>query len=331
MKIGIIGDLHLSEALPYANLVPDKRLAEETAVFAAIKIGFSKYDLVVMLGDQFHFGTNSSSVISKFLHLLESLNAKTVVLLAGNHEKRGNGESALDFLKEIKGKNWLVVTNKVQVLELDGQRLVFSNYFTNPELGTSNLTKANQALEKRILAEKGDFLFVHHALSSTPVGGITTDAFNEPVLDIGKLKKNYTQIVGGHIHQPSLKDNVLVAGSAFSLAVGDTGKSLWTWNDGFKAIPSPTRPIIKLENPTLKQLDPVPHNAIVKLYFTDAKKKKSAPVIEQYKTKRQRAAVEFDPYDMDALLEAYAKQKKVDAAKLKQGFELIKNYGNHQV
>ena len=346
--IGIIGDLHLKENLGYADYISDRRVPEEKKVLDFIVKSLEDCDKIVFLGDQLNSRTSSPHTIKKFVNFLERFNGKELFILAGNHEKFGDGRSAMDFLKEITNKKWTVITD--EVLEKDG--MVFCPFFTKAELeATDNKDAIKKIMEK---LPDGKVLFAHHTISDTlTASGISTNAFSEPILPKKKLEDKYGWVIGGHIHNPQSKGKTTIAGAIFNNEVGELKRYIWKLNfqpigegkakidEHIVQIELPGRAIYKLENPTDEELKDIKKDSIIKVILT---KKITNDEIEELKTKlkrfdayllleqipKQRKKLHFGEgeslleFDIEQLLELYAKEKKVDINKLKHGFELIK-------
>jgi DNA repair exonuclease SbcCD nuclease subunit len=337
MKIGIIGDLHLKEKLTYSEYIKDGRREEVVDVLKFIHNSFKDCDEIVLMGDNLDGRNNTSQTIKTFIKFLEGFGNKTIYVLAGNHEKRGDGKSAIDFLKEIQGKNWIIITDKI--LKLGNK--TFCPYFNNTELQERDADKVTKKLLKQLKDNANDCLFIHHSLSdSFTTHGQTTNDFNEIVLPRDELKKHFKQIVGGHIHKPHLKDDCLVTGSIFTNEVGEINKYIWKLEDDkFEQISLPVRPIHKLENPTEEDLKEIPNNAIVRaifnkktpqatvLGFSEACKRFDAyMILETFKTKRKKVSYNPDiiSYNIEELLDLYAKNKGINVEQLRHAWEMIK-------
>jgi hypothetical protein len=180
-------------------------------------------------------------------------------------------------------------------------------------------------------------VFAHHAISGTTFNGIKTESLKEVVLSKEELEKKYKIIVAGHIHDSQQVDKVTIAGSVFTEIVGEVEKFIWKIDTDLNitSYKVPNREIHKLENPAEKQIQTIRADSIVKVIVTDKSidvpelKKKlerfdASLVIENYPNTRTKAHVEgaFD-FSIEALLELYAKEKKVDYQLLLKGLELI--------
>lgn len=344
MEILAIGDLHFKESLGYAEFVSDRRIAEREAVYDTLVKAAEDCDLVVMMGDQLNGRSNHADTLKRFVGFLERFGDKPLRLLVGNHCRWSTGASAMDFLKEIKGKNWRVIS-QVETEMIDGNKLVYLPYFTGPEVMDEehrDWASASARLMDRL--PSGDMLFAHHAISKTFSDGIPTESFDEVLLSMDVLLSKYKTSVAGHIHSRGVyaDGRVVLTGSSFTDCVGEESKSAWKFSIGagmtqasFVEVPLPVRPIIKLENPSAETLAKIPANAIVKMMVTEptynpepAKKVLAAldghVVVEQIAKERvKEPQLESMELNVDNLLRAYARQRGVDVARLMQGFALI--------
>lgn len=335
MKYLIVGDLHLREKLGYSEYVSDGREKEKKEVLDTIFDLSKGCDKVVFLGDQLNGRNNPSEVIKEFVRYIERFKQE-IFIIAGNHEKVGDGKSAIDFLKEIKNKKWHIITN--EIVEIDGD--VFCPYFYKGELECNSHEEASKKLMEMLPAGKN--LFIHHALSGHNIKGIMTDELNEVVLPRAKITKQYENIFCGHLHSSHLdgKSNVVYAGSIFTDEVNEGEKFVYTMEDGIiENHKLPVRDIIKLEDPTFRDMREIKKESIVKVIMT----KKPADnflhemeekllgydgsiLVEDYKTERKIVKFEDGDLDLDVvnLIKIYAKEKNLDLGKLQAGYELIK-------
>lgn len=339
MKIGCIGDLHFKDNLSYADYISDRRVGEKKEVLDCIVNSFKNCDAVVILGDNFNSKNNTSETNRSFVEFIERFNDKEVFIIAGNHEKRGDGKSAIDFLGEIKKPNWHIFTRPGS-FPLKNLKLDFLPFMSKSELGVENNIQSTEYVISHL--DGGDILFTHHAISGTSFNGISVDNYidKEILLPKKELENKYKLVVAGHIHDPKQYGRTVVTGSVFTDSVGELKKYVWIINDDFtlEPIALPGRPILKLENPTYKDLEELPNNCIVKVTLTDKsidvedlksllKKFDAWLIIENYPSERKKMHIEkgaaFD-FSIDNLLKLYSQERKVDLSKLMKGMSLIK-------
>lgn len=342
-KILVIGDMHFRPARGYADIIEDRRESEEKEVLDFIVEQAKDCDIVVQVGDALHSKNNSSEVVKKFTNFIERFEDKAVFMSVGNHEKFGDGTSAVDYLKEVKGKNWHIFSDKA------GQvgNMLFLPYFSKVELGVETPQDATAKVMEMINRSDADLMFCHIAVSGSDTdGGTMTDLFDEVVLPRKELKNKFKATFGGHIHKPQRSENVVVTGSCFNDEVGELRKYIWKIDNAFKIeqIPLPGRSIYKLENPTWQELSMVPPtNTIMKAVLTkkysdeDLEKVKEQlrkfdafSLIEQYPKERRKLAQLSEStsvldLDMPSLLKIYAEQNKVEYDQLKRGWDLIQS------
>ena len=335
-KILVIGDMHLKDHLGYSEYIEGGRQNEKDEVLELIVNQSRDCDYVVFLGDLFNSKNNSSEVNRQVVQFLERFDTD-IYIISGNHEKKGDGTTALDFLKEVTNKGWKIYSD-IEKIKLFGKEICFLPNMLNSELGVNNRDDAVEEILKRI--GTGDILFAHHAISGTTFNGIKTEILSEVVLPKEVLEKNFKLVVGGHIHDPQEVGRTVIAGSSFTNQVGEVERFIWKINDDLSVekINLPCREIHKIENPTIESLSKIKKDSIVKAILTkkggmdidDLKKELSKfdayLLIENYPSKRKKAHIEEGAFDfsIEALLELYAKEKKVDAKLLLKGLELIK-------
>jgi DNA repair exonuclease SbcCD nuclease subunit len=336
--IGVVGDIHIKDELSYADYLPDRRNAERQDVFNKIIESLSDCDKVVLLGDSLNSKNNTSESIKIFVDFIKKLQVgnKKIYILAGNHEKFADGRTAIDFIKKLNDDNICVITNEWW---LNDDGLVFVPYIYPSELKTNDTKKAKDLLMKEL--PEGNILFVHQAIENTKTdSGQMTDLFNEIVLDRKELEKRYKLIFGGHIHKPQRVGNTIVAGSVFTEEVNETEKYIWKIDElsyDVEQIKLPVRPIYKIENPNLTQVNGLEKNSIVKAVFTERtasfdeivkelRSKDAHIIVEQYDVPRQKESETIDVTDLGIidLLKIYAKQNSIDPTALIKAFDLVK-------
>ena len=350
MKIGIIGDQHFKDNLSYSDYISDGRKAEKKEVLDFIVETFKDCDHVVLMGDNFNSKNNSSETNRDFIEFIERFENKELYIIAGNHEKKGNGKTAIDFIGEIKKKNWHVFTKPNTIsfvikhaamgpstLQPNIFKLDFLPYMHHSELGTENRDESTKKIMEGL--KGGDILFAHHTISGSSWNGIKAESLiTEVVLPKEELEKRYKFVVGGHIHVPQQIGNTLVTGSLFTGEVGETEKFIYIIDEKLecKSFKVPCREIHKLTNPTFNQLQKIPKNSIVKVIITvkgldiEVLKKYLSEfdahlLIEDYPSDRKKAHIEEGAFDftLESLLKLYADEKQIDYSKLLNGLQLI--------
>lgn len=335
--IGIISDLHFKPNLSYSDYVEDNRKGEEKEILDFIVKSLKGCNKIVFVGDLLNGRNNSSEVLRRLVRFIERFEDKNIYIISGTHEKSADGRTSLDFLKEIKNPKWKIITDKVE--EIDG--MVFCPTFTKPELKAKNNEDGRKKLMKML--PDGNILFTHYSISGSHTsGGVSTDIFDEIVLDRKGISKKYNLVVSGHIHSPDYDKNIVITGSIFMNEVNEDRKSIWMINENnyaVKEIKVPGRNILKIENPTDNDFKEIEKSSIVKVILTDPKLKCKINDIKEKLKKfdafilleqfpKERKKIHFEEgmleFSIEELLGIYAKQKKVDIKKIKTAFELIK-------
>ena len=335
--IGVISDLHFKPSLSYSDYIKDGRKEEEKEILDFIVDSFKDCDKIVFVGDLLNGRNNSSEVLKRLVKFIERFENKNIYIISGTHEKSADGKTSLDFLKEIKNPKWRIITDKIE--EIDG--MVFCPTFTKPELKVKNNEDGKIKLMKML--PDGNILFTHYSISGSFTGsGVSTEIFDEIVLDRKEISDKYDLVVSGHIHSPNYANNVIITGSIFMNEVNEDRKSIWIVNEKnylVKELKLPGRDIIKVENPTDNDFKKIKKSSIVKVILTDPKFKRKINdtkeklkkfdafiLLEQFPKERKKIHFEEGmlEFSIEELLEIYAKQKKVDIKKIKTAFELIK-------
>jgi len=335
--IGVIGDMHFKDDLSYADYITDRRAKEKKDILDFIVKSFEDCDHIVFMGDNFNSKNNSSETNRAFVEFLERFNNKQVYVISGNHEKKGDGKTAIDFLGEVNKTNWHIFTRPGTMcigekpLEID-----FLPYMLNSELGVENTQSAVEKITKNLIG--GDILFAHHSITGTFFNGVKTDDLNEIVLPQDRLEEKYKLVVAGHIHKEQQYGRVVVTGNVFTTEVGDKEKFIFKIKEdlSLEKIKVPARQILKLEDPTNKELSMVPKDAIIKAIITnkqtnieDLKEQLSqfdaSLIIEDYPNERIKAHIEEGAFDfsIEALLKLYSEEKGVEYPKLLKGLHII--------
>jgi len=343
MKILCIGDAHFKDNLGYSEYISDKRVAEKKEILDFLIKQAEDCQHIVFMGDNFNSKNNSSETNREFVALLERFQDKEVYILAGNHEKKGDGKTAIDFLGEVKKANWHIFT-KPGSIPIEGTRTFkfdFLPYMLNFELESENAEESTKKIINQL--DGGDILFAHHTISGSSWNGIKAESLTyEVVLPREELEKKYKLIIAGHIHTPQQIGNTLITGSLFSKEVGEIERFVYKIDEELKLekIKVPCREIHKLENPTAKQLLSIPKSSIIKCIITNREydieelekelsKFDAHLLIEDYPEGRKKMKIEESAFDfsIESLLKLYAEEKDVDLSKLLKGLQIINNNG----
>jgi hypothetical protein len=333
MKILAVGDPHFMFDYPYASRIPDRRRAERASVLKTIHEEAKSCDAVCLLGDNLDKRHNHSSAVKELMVFLDGFGDKDVYIISGNHETYEGDKTALDFLVGVK-RNWHIITPKTGVFRRNG--LGFVPFMTNSSLGVNSKEGATEKLTQLIEEHKYNVLFVHHMVSGT--SGFE-DA-NEIVLPRERLEAVAHLVVAGHIHEESVKGRTILTGNIFTHDVGQTERSVLkinTEDDTYSRIALPVRPIYKLFNPKVSELDVLPANSIIRTIITDkavdvestkaALSRFDASIfVEQYPNERERLHVDKGQtldLSIPALIDMYAKAKKKNPERLKKAFALV--------
>ena len=162
-KMLVLGDMHMSDNLSYSEYIADQRIPEKKAVLDFIVKSAEDCNSIIFLGDNMNSKNNSAESIKEFVEFVERFNNKQIYILLGNHEKRGNGKSALDFMKEIYHPNWHIITKPIQET-INGEKVDFLPYMSNPELGVNTYPEAVEAILRGL--KGGTYLFAHFFAAS---------------------------------------------------------------------------------------------------------------------------------------------------------------------
>jgi predicted MPP superfamily phosphohydrolase len=338
MSILAIGDLHLKEFLGYDEYIEGGRDKERKQILEFIVQSAKGCDTVVFLGDQLNSRTNSPHIIKEFVNLVEKFHGKEVFIILGNHEKYGDGRSALDFLSEVRNPKWHIISNEVLTVD----KMTFCPYFTKSELEVNDNKEAVKKIMKKLTG--GDILFIHHTISdSFTESGVSVNTFPEPILSKKALEDRYKLIIGGHIHHPFQDNGTYIIGSVFNNEIGEKERRILKINEALKvkSLSLPGRSIVKVENPTEETIKEINKTSIVKAIITKkligTKMEELKKLLERFdayliieQLPNERKKMHFGDgesvleFSIDQLLEMYGREKGIDIDKLKQAFELIR-------
>jgi DNA repair exonuclease SbcCD nuclease subunit len=336
-KMLIVGDMHFRENYPYASSFEDRRKDERKEIEDAIIEASADCESVVIMGDVFDQRNNVSSVVKKATRFLERFGDKQLFIMSGNHESFADGTTALDYLSEISGKKWKVITNDI-VTHID---LVFVPYLRYPQLGLNSHEEVVEYIMEK--ATGGKAIFLHHCLSGTKTSwGQLTDTFHEPVLPSEGLSDRFQRVFGAHIHYAQDNGTQHVLGAVMNHEIGEhEDRRVIKWDtekDTIESIKLPGRKFYKITNPTHEQVNEFlgtgeKINGVVRVIAdqideTIIEKLREAVdgevvSIELPPEDRKRVKEDIDDFSLDNLIRIFSEVKEVPIEDLKKGLALI--------
>lgn len=217
MRIFMYSDLHISKTSSILPLTDTKYSYRQDMIMRTGKwlsdiVAKENPDLIINLGDTFDQHTVTSYDIdtaSEFFRCFSPFKILHLVLV-GNHEMVNQDFNAVSILNNID--NITVIDRPIK------QHLVFNN----EELDLAFLPYCNFK-ELRELP-KGNFLFSHMDIQGSVIrqnielqDGLTNEQLNQ-----------YKLVFNGHIHKPSIKNNVINVGSITTHSFSDDEESVPT-------------------------------------------------------------------------------------------------------
>jgi DNA repair exonuclease SbcCD nuclease subunit len=326
--------MHFKEHLGYYDHVEDARDGELSQILDFIVDNLSDCDKIVFLGDNFDKKNNQSMVIKRFIEFVERFNDKEVFILAGNHEKENFGRTAIDFLREIKGKNWHIITRDIQKFD----NMVFVPFFTAKELELSSTKEASEHLVSEINKQGGEIIFAHLSLSGAMLNGlIDSSVLHEIVLPLEKINGT---VIAGHIHSPqTILGKHIIVGSVFNNDANDNGKIILKIEDGVTTkIDLPGRRIVTVTDPTSKDLESIDRGNIIKAIFTKKTKETDDvktilaefdghSIVRSFKERRKKSKLSGkNVLDMsiEETVKMYCSINEIEFSSIEKAFNLIK-------
>lgn len=155
MIIGVVGDMHLKENLGYADYITDRRIPERKKILEFIHDNFEDCDAIVLMGDNFNGKNNPSSIIREFVAFVKGFGKKDIYILAGNHEKFGDGRSAVDFMREMKMPHWHVITDGIKTFSDETTEMTFCPYMSKAELNIASNSEASESVLNALRSGEG--------------------------------------------------------------------------------------------------------------------------------------------------------------------------------
>ena len=322
-KFGIVGDQHMKEIYGHSSDFSDHRIAEREEIEKAIHKATAKCDCIVLLGDNLHSRNNTSVTIRNFVRFLEGFGGKRIDILSGNHESGADGKTALDFLKEISGKDWHIHTVGGQVREIGDKKILFLPYQRSIEVFDMIGNDTYEAI------------FLHQAISGTMTSSNQlTDTFHEIILPASAWSKKAKRIFAGHIHRPQdYNENIHIVGAIMNEDLGEqTDKRVMIWDsedNTVKSVKLPGRKLVKLVDPKQSDLDKIKDFEGLVQIMTEKKfnipegMAEAVKVLEMPKTDRKKVNQELTDFSIPNLLSLYAKERSIPIEELMKGWGLI--------
>lgn len=227
MKIFIYSDLHISKTssiLPLTSSNPKytyrQNMILELGKYLAEIIDEEKPDLIINLGDTFDQHTISSydiNVASEFFKCFRLINIPHIVLV-GNHEMMNYDFNAVELLSNIPN-----ITVIAEPKVVDGEFLKFIYGKSDNIDNDTRLALMPYMDYKDILKlPEGTFLFSHLDIAGIK---IRDNIELENGVDI-KTLSDYKLVFNGHIHKPSIKNNIVSVGSVTTHSFSDDNNSV---------------------------------------------------------------------------------------------------------
>jgi len=345
MKVLIVGDPHFRYQLPYSTALPDGRASEWEGVKRFLKELAEDCEEVVLMGDNLNSKHNHSTVNSEFVRFLQDFGEKKIHMLVGNHERYGH-ESALDFVKDMNHPLWKVY-DEITETTIGGKKTLMLPFLTAGVLGAANLEEAQVALTKELESRgAAEYLFHHHVAEGTIWGQSSETAELHEVHVPKSSFPLYKKVVGGHIHKRNwVTDDVLVTGNLFTNEVGEHDKAVFILDTETNAVTEhkvPCRGIYKVEVREPNIPAEIPDSSIVKVIVTNPELQgpgvakirtlcsrfDAFVLVEQYPRKRKKINISEAgalDFSLENLIKVYAEARKVPAADLERGLELLEN------
>lgn len=223
MKIFMYSDLHICKT---SSILPStlngkytyrQQMIIDTGKYLASIIDEERPDLIVNLGDTFDQHTITSydvDVASKFFECFRMFNIPHLVIV-GNHEMVNRDFNAIKILSNI---------NNITVISEPG--VISSNYIMSLyQKHTDNETKPDVKLAFLPYCSyndifefpEGTFLFSHQDIQDSVIRG----DFKLPEGLTKEQLSNYKLVFNGHIHKPSIFNNVINVGSITTHSFSD--------------------------------------------------------------------------------------------------------------
>ena len=219
MKILIYSDLHISRTSSIMPLGEDskytyrQKMIIELGKYLEELIDIEKPDLIINCGDTFDKNTITSYDIEVASEFFKCFRMSTVphLVLVGNHEMVNQTYNAVKLLGNIN--NITVITDPCTV-----DPKLFTNANEDIKLAFLPYCNYNDIIE----FPEGDFLFSHQDIQ----GSLLRGDFRLPSgIEPSILKDKYKLVFNGHIHKPSIENNIINVGSVTTHSFSDDNEA----------------------------------------------------------------------------------------------------------
>lgn len=208
MKIFIYSDLHISRT---SSILPNsldsmysyrQQMVLDTGKFLSNVIAQETPDIIVNCGDTFDQSTITSYDVhtaSQFFRCFEQFNIPHYVLV-GNHDMVNSYYNAVTLLDNIP--NIKVISTPTSIQTVQGLKLAFLPYCNYQDI---------------LQFPEGQILFSHQDIQ----GSIIRGDFALPTGIAQEQLKQYNVVFNGHIHKPSIINNIVNVGSVTTHSFSD--------------------------------------------------------------------------------------------------------------
>ena len=222
MKVAIIGDLHLGVAP--TNLVKfdsifesQKRFLEELLIPELKK---RKIDTIIFTGDIFDQRKRIDVKIMQYVEdFFERISKKfTIYVIQGNHDTYLKDDLSITSLSLIKNKNNITVINKIQTIDINGEKILMVPWLT---------TALEENFIKNIEKIKGKFEYV---IGHFEICGFVYEAGTVSITGLNPIDffNTFKNTLSGHYHTNSEKQSgdskIHYVGTPYQLTFGEVGE-----------------------------------------------------------------------------------------------------------
>lgn len=230
MKILMYSDIHISKTSSILPLTYEgskytyrQQMIIDTGKYIASLADEYKPDLIINLGDTFDQHTVTSYDIdtaSEFFKCFKYLNIPHLVVV-GNHEMINYNFNAIQLLSNIT--NITVISEPCSV-SANNIMAMYAKHTDNETKPDITLAFIPYCSHHDILEfPKGNFLFSHLDIQGASIRGDITLADG---ISTDILRQKYQLVFNGHIHKPSILENVVNVGSTTTHSFADDNETV---------------------------------------------------------------------------------------------------------